>query len=73
MLFRKLTSAIVALTIVAAPAAAQSASAGRSAAPAPAQSKLGGSSTLLLVAAIAAFGIAVLFLTDKDEDQPVSA
>ncbi|WP_162789472.1 hypothetical protein [Altererythrobacter sp. ZODW24] len=73
MALRNLTAAAAALTLIAAPAAAQSVSAERSAEPVVSQSQLGGSSNRLLAVAVLAFGVAVLFLTDKNDDEPVSA
>jgi hypothetical protein len=70
MKFRTMAAAVAALSMATAPAMAQSVE--RVSAPISQESEMAGSSTLLLVLAVALFGAGIFFLVDNDDDDPDS-
>ena len=74
MTLRKLTAAMAAATLVAAPIAVQAAPVARASAPTTEQGSLGGGgewANALIIVAIAVAGMLALILSD-DDDSPVS-
>ena len=67
---RNLVAAVATLTLTSVPAMAQAVE--RAAAPVADASELGGSSTLLLILAIALIGAGIYFLVDNNNNNPRS-
>ncbi|RXZ66375.1 hypothetical protein [Pelagerythrobacter rhizovicinus] len=73
MKLRNLLPAVAAVSLAAAPVAAQAQVAERASAPVSNESELaGGFGPGLIIAAIAAVGILVLIVSDDDDEDPVS-
>lgn len=76
MKIHKTKLALAATALVAAPVAAQATSEFRASAPVAGESALGGDTEIapaFIIAALAGVGIAILLLTDDDDEDPVSA
>lgn len=73
-MFRKLASGAVIAALVATPLAAQSARAqlDRASAPVEGESELAGQGTIFFLVGIAVVAAAIVFLSEDDDDAPVS-